>query len=92
MLFPSRGMDVACGICKTCRKSYHRSYRTCTFVDAAEEHLFVEIFNMTKNYCSNRCLPKPIQRKVTQLQNELPARKQALKDFRMNKSGLEVLQ
>jgi hypothetical protein len=91
MLVPSKGMDIAVGICKTCRKPYHRNYRTCTFTDAAEEHLFVEIFSLTRNYCSNKCLPKPIQRKVTQLANELPARKQALKDFRMEKSGFEVL-
>ena len=91
MLVPSKGMDIAVGICKTCRKSYHRNYRICTFTDAAEEHLFVEIFSLTRDYCSNKCLPKPIQRKVTQLANELPARKQALKDFRMEKSGLEAL-
>jgi hypothetical protein len=84
-------MDIAVGICKTCRKSYHRNYRTCTFMDAAEEYLFVEIFTLTRNYCSNECLPKPLQKKVSQLANELPARKQALKDFRMEKSGLEVL-
>lgn len=92
MLVPSKGMDIAVGICKTCRQSYHRNYRTCTFTDAAEEHLFVEIFTLTRQYCSNKCLPKSLQRKVSQLANELVARKQALKDFRMHKSGLEVLQ
>lgn len=90
MLFPSRGMDVAAGICKTCRKPFHRNYRTCTFVDAVEESLFVEIFTLTKDYCGNKCLPKDTQKKVTRLVAELPQRKQALKDFRNETAGLEV--
>ncbi len=91
MLYPSRGMDVAAGICKTCRKPFHHNYRTCTFIDAAEESVFLEIFSLTKTFCSNNCLPKIIQRKVSRLANELPLRKQALKDFRMGSSGREAL-
>ncbi len=89
MLYPSRGMDVASGICKKCRKPFHRNYRTCTFADAAEEAVFVEIFTLTRNFCGNQCLPKDMQRKVSRLANELPARKKALKDFRHQTCGLE---
>jgi len=91
MLYPSKGMDIAAGICKTCRTSFHRNYRTCTFTDAAEEALFCEIFSLTRNYCDNKCLPKDVQRKVARLANELPQRKKALKDFRMQTVGLEAI-
>ena len=88
MLYPSRGMDVASGVCKTCRKLYHRNYRTCTFTDAAEESTFMEIFSLTRNFCSNKCLPKDTQNKVNRLAGELPRRKKALKDFRHQSCGL----
>lgn len=89
MLYPSRGMDVASGVCKKCRKPYHHNYRICTFRDAAEESLFVEVFTITRNYCSNKCLPKDLQRKVSTLVGELSQRKKALKDFRHQRCGLE---
>lgn len=89
MLYPSRGMDVAVGICKKCRKSFHRNYRTCTFIDAAEEALFVEIFTLTRGYCGNKCLPKDMQNKVNRLAGEFGQRKKALKDFRHQRNSLE---
>ena len=89
MLVPSKGMDVAVGICKTCRKSFHRNYRTCTFTDAAEESVFVEVFTITRSFCSNKCLPKDLQNKVSRIIGELDQRKKALKEFRHQKCGLE---
>jgi hypothetical protein len=61
------------------------------FNDSAEESIFNEIFALTREYCDNRCLPRDIQKKVAVLARELPLRKKALKDFRNETAGLEVL-
>lgn len=82
MLVPSRGADVATGKCRTCRKVYHRNYQICTFADAAEENIFCEVFDITKHYCSDDCLPRWLRRKMRNLINELPNQKEKIRRYR----------
>lgn len=82
MLMPSRGPDVAAGKCRSCGNVFHRNYQVCTFTDAAEENIFCEIFDITKYYCCDSCLPPWKAKKVRDLVRQLPQQKEKIRQYK----------
>jgi len=83
MLIPSRGPNVACGKCRTCGKNYHRNYNVIlTPTDAEETNIFLDIFNLTRPYCGEKCIPHRIRCKVETICGEANARRQRFKEGR----------
>ena len=80
MLIPSRGPNIACGKCRTCGREYHRNYNSMlTPQDAEETNIFLEIFNLTRPYCGEKCVPQRILRKVHRISGEANDRREAFK-------------
>ena len=89
MLIPSRGPSVACGNCKSCGTKFHRNYEVeFTPTDAEETRIFMEIFELTRPYCSDRCVPGDVQKKVKAIYGEAHDRCEEFKAKRRSSSIL----
>lgn len=83
MLIPSRGPSVACGNCKSCGCQFHRNYEVeFTPTDAEETRIFLEIFDLTRPYCSEQCVPPEVKDKVRVIYGEANDRREAFKSGR----------